>query len=93
MLTLERVILPRDERVAHANVGVVVRVQVPLAEGGVTVPFPFCFPFPLSCSLFHRLQQKRENSPVILCKTMSKPPLSHWHYALMVKKAHPSSSL
>lgn len=61
LLTLERVILPRDEWVTHADVGVVVGVQVPLAEGGVAVPFRF--PLPLSCSLFHRLQQKRERSP------------------------------
>lgn len=48
LLTLERVILPRDEWVPHAHVGVVVSMQVPLAKGGVAVPLPLGFPLPLS---------------------------------------------
>ena len=43
-----RVILPRDEWVPHAHVGVVVSMQVPLAKGGVAVPLPLGFPLPLS---------------------------------------------
>lgn len=48
LLTLERVILPRDERVPHAHVGVVVSMQVPLAKRGMAVPLPLSFPLPLS---------------------------------------------
>lgn len=48
LLTLERVVLPRDEWVPHAHVGVVVSMQVPLAKGGVAVPLPLGFPLPLS---------------------------------------------
>lgn len=48
LLTLERVILPRDEWVPHAHVGVVVGMQVPLAKGGMAVPLPLGFPLPLS---------------------------------------------
>lgn len=48
LLTLERVVLPRDEWVPHAHMGVVVCMQVPLAEGGVAVPLPLRFPLSLS---------------------------------------------
>jgi hypothetical protein len=68
MLTLKRVVLTRDERVAHANMGVVVCVQVPLAEGGVAIPFPLCFPFSLRGSLLHRLKREMLSFKVLTYK-------------------------
>lgn len=70
LLTLKRVVLTRDERVAHANMGVVVCVQVPLAEGGVAIPFPLCLPFPLPLrgSLFHRLKRETLSFNVLTYK-------------------------
>lgn len=72
---MKRVVLTRDERVAHANMGVVVGVQVPLAKGGVAIPVPLCLPFPLGGSFLHRL--KRETGP----------PLIHRHTNISSTKA------
>ena len=48
--------------------GVVVCVQVPLAEGGVAIPFPLCFPFSLRGSLLHRLKREMLSFKVLTYK-------------------------
>lgn len=55
---MERVILTGNERVAHAHMGVVVSVQVPLAEGRVPIPVPLCLAFPLRGSFFYGLRRE-----------------------------------